>query len=197
MSNESNFAELIQQVRQGDQEAATRLVKEYEPMIRRSVRLRIGDTRLKSTFDSMDICQSVFASFFVRAASGQYELDTASDLLNLLTRMAQNKLVMQVRKQRSQKRDVRRMAGKPANELDIPEGTSTPSAQLAAREMLELVQKQFSPEERELVELRNQGLGWGEIADRLQASPDGLRMKLNRAIDRVADELNLDEELGE
>ena len=31
--------------------------------------------RLRRLFDSMDISQSVFASFFIRAALGQYELD--------------------------------------------------------------------------------------------------------------------------
>ena len=32
----------------------------------------------------MDICQSVMASFFVRAALGQYQLNTPEQLLNLL-----------------------------------------------------------------------------------------------------------------
>ena len=40
----------------------------------------------------MDICQSVLGSFFVRAATGQYKLETPEHLLKLLTTMARNKL---------------------------------------------------------------------------------------------------------
>ena len=50
------FQELIGRVRAGDQDAATELVKTYEPAVRRAVRLRLGDTRLGRAFDSMDVC---------------------------------------------------------------------------------------------------------------------------------------------
>ena len=52
------------------------LVRDFEPAIRMEVHCRLRDQRLRRAFDSLDICQSVLASFFVRAASGQYELDT-------------------------------------------------------------------------------------------------------------------------
>jgi RNA polymerase sigma-70 factor (ECF subfamily) len=39
----------------------------------------------------MDICQSVLASFFVRAAVGQFELDRPEPLVGLLIGMARNK----------------------------------------------------------------------------------------------------------
>jgi len=41
----------------------------------------------------MDICQSVLASFFVRAALGQYELETPGHLLKLLVSMSRKKLI--------------------------------------------------------------------------------------------------------
>jgi len=47
---------------------ALELVREYEPLIRREVRLHLEDQRLARLFDSMDICQSVLASFFLRTA---------------------------------------------------------------------------------------------------------------------------------
>ena len=91
------FEELIRRVRAGDQDAAAVLVKRYEPAIRRAVRFRLADARLGTLLDSMDICQSVLASFFVRAATGQYELETPEQLLKLLTAMARNKLTTQAR----------------------------------------------------------------------------------------------------
>ena len=73
MSEESAFRDLIRRVRAGDEDAAKEIVRIYEPAIRREARVRLVDPRLRRLFDSMDICQSVFASFFVRAAMGQYE----------------------------------------------------------------------------------------------------------------------------
>src|SRR5262245_32578317 len=97
MADELPFRELITRVRAGDDRAAADLVARYEPAIRRAVRFRLTDPALRRTCDSMDVCQSVLMSFFVRAASGQYELDTPEQLLRLLTAMARNKLLNQAR----------------------------------------------------------------------------------------------------
>jgi RNA polymerase sigma-70 factor (ECF subfamily) len=72
-------------------------VRQYESAIRLEVRMRLGDTRLRRAFDSMDVCQSVLASFFVRAA-GQLDLNEAGQLVRLLVGMARNKLAFEVRK---------------------------------------------------------------------------------------------------
>ena len=192
----SKFGELVDRIRQGDQEAAAQLVREYEPAVRRIIRLKTTDKRMAAAFDSMDICQSVLASFFVRAAAGQYELTDSKQLLNLLAKMAQNKLAMQVRRQRAQRRDVRRKVTIDVTEQDVPEEASTPSRQLAAKEILEQVQQRLTTEEQQLMDLRNEGLAWQEIGDRLEASPEALRKQLTRAIDRVARELNLSESLS-
>ena len=81
MTNSSPFQDLIRRVRAGDEVAAAELVRRYERHIRRVVRVRLVDPRLKRLVDSMDICQSVLASFFVRAALGQYSLKTPEELL--------------------------------------------------------------------------------------------------------------------
>ncbi len=60
------FDTLIAQVRAGDPEAAAELVSRHESAVRRFVRFRLVHPRMRSLFDSMDICQSVMASFFVR-----------------------------------------------------------------------------------------------------------------------------------
>src|SRR5260370_4819279 len=82
--DETSFFEFIKRVRAGDEQAATELVRQYETEIRREVRLRLRDGRLRRGFDSVDICQSVLASFFVRAALGQYELEEPQQLIKLL-----------------------------------------------------------------------------------------------------------------
>ncbi len=101
MAEPSDFADLIRRVRAGEEEEAAELVRRYEPAIRRAVRIRLADTRLARAFDSMDVCQSVLASFFVRAALGQYELDAPEQLLRLLATMARHKLADQVDRERA------------------------------------------------------------------------------------------------
>jgi RNA polymerase sigma-70 factor (ECF subfamily) len=193
MAEEHSFQELMRRVRAGDDEAATELVRRFEPAIRRVVRLRLRDQQLRRLFDSMDICQSVLGSFFVRAAAGQLELNTADQLLKLLTTMARNNLTNQALKQRAARRDQRRVEAGDPEERELAARGSTPSQQLAARELLQETRRRLSKEERRLLEWREEGREWADIAQELAGSPEALRKQLARAIDRVAGELGLDE----
>ena len=67
MADDNTFADFRRRVRAGDEEAATELVRRYESAVRIEVRMRLADSRLRRVVDTMDLCQSVLASFFVRA----------------------------------------------------------------------------------------------------------------------------------
>jgi RNA polymerase sigma factor (sigma-70 family) len=203
-SGNESFHNLIQRVRDGDEQAAAELVQRYEPAIRRAARVRLVDTRLNRLLDSTDICQSVLASFFVRTALGQFELQTPEQLLKLLATMTRNKLVNQARGLGAARRDFRRVEA--ASDAGTGDSTSaegkierlagsgpTPSRVLSARELLEKARQRFSPEEFALLERRQQGYGWAEIAAEQGTSPEAVRKRLERAIDRVAQELELDQ----
>jgi RNA polymerase sigma-70 factor (ECF subfamily) len=192
MSDEVPFADLIHRVRQGDQAAASLLVKRYEPAIRRAVRFRLTDPRLRRTLDSMDVCQSVMASFFVRAASGQYDLDTPEQLLRLLTTMARNKLLNSARHEHATRRDNRLVTDDIADH-DVAATAPTPIEQAEAREMLAEVHRRLTADELRLVELRNQGHDWNSIASMLGGSAAALRQKLHRALARLSEEFGLEE----
>jgi RNA polymerase sigma-70 factor (ECF subfamily) len=189
------FGRLIQRVRAGDPDAAAELVRSYEPAIRRAVRVRLADARLGAVLDSMDICQSVLGSFFIRAASGQYELDTPAQLLRLLTSMARNKLVSQSRRHYAQRRNPGggRLVESPEGHLVA--GGGGPSMEVAARDLLHEVHRRLSSEERKILDLRNQGSDWSLIALEVGGSAEALRKRLSRALDRVAEQLKLDEVL--
>ena len=73
--DEASFQDLIRRVRMRDEAAAAELVRRYEPAIRTVIRAQLTDRSLRCLFDSMDICQSVLANFFVRAALGEFELN--------------------------------------------------------------------------------------------------------------------------
>jgi RNA polymerase sigma factor (sigma-70 family) len=193
MAEQTSFEELIRLVRAGDQRAAAELVQRYEPAIRRAVRFRLADTRLKRVLDSMDICQSVFASFFVRTAAGQFDIDQPDQLLKLLVAIARNKLAKQVTGQQRQCRDYRRVQGGAVEEGQFAAADNTPSQIVAADELLLAADKLLTEDERKLRELRKEGLDWSAIAGQLGSTPEALRKKLARAMDRVANELDLDD----
>src|SRR3954452_1502219 len=145
MSSPDAFRELLDRVRAGDEQAATELVRSYEPAIRRAARVRMTDVRLRRVLDSMDICQSVMASFFVRAASGLYDLETPEQLLRLLATMARNKLANQANHHRAARRDQRRIEGGEAA-IDVAGRDPRPSMQASARELLDEVHRRLTPE---------------------------------------------------
>jgi RNA polymerase sigma-70 factor (ECF subfamily) len=111
MSDTPPFAEFMGRIRAGDARAAEDLVRQYESAIRLAVRTRLTDPALRRQLDSVDICQSVLASFFARAALGQYDLADPAQLVGLLVRMAHNKLAGQARFHRRLRRDGGRAAG--------------------------------------------------------------------------------------
>jgi RNA polymerase sigma-70 factor (ECF subfamily) len=192
MSDDNIFADLVRRLRGGDPRAAEELVREYEPAIRLEVHCRLRDPRLRRAFDSLDVCQSVLASFFVRAAAGEYDLGQPQQLRKLLVGMARKKVLVQVRKQRAQCRDVRRLEPITREGAAVAADPS-PSRQCEARDLLHSLQQRLTPEERQLAELRAQGREWPDIAAQVGGTPGGRRKQLTRAIDRVARELGLDE----
>jgi RNA polymerase sigma-70 factor (ECF subfamily) len=193
MSEQDTFAEFLRRIRAGDEQAAAEMVRRYEPIIRREIRLQLEDRRLSRLFDSMDICQSVLKSFFVRTASGQFELDTPQQLQRLLVTMARNKLASAARSQFRQRRDQRRVTAAGEEKLKgVAADGPTPSEVVAGREILERVQQSLSEEERQLADLRGKGFAWKDIAARLGGTAQARRMQLARAADRVARELGLD-----
>jgi RNA polymerase sigma-70 factor (ECF subfamily) len=191
---EGHFAELIDRIRSGDGRAAEEMVRQYEPLVRRAIRVRLEDQRLRHVFDSMDICQSVLASFFLRTAAGSYDLQEPRDLIRLLVRMARNKLAEAARRHYRLKRDRGRTVGG-SDELlaNVPLSDPTPSRVIAGRELLQQFLSQLSDQERELVQLRGQGLGWPEIARRMGGTPQARRVQLARAVQRAAQALRADE----
>jgi RNA polymerase sigma factor (sigma-70 family) len=197
MSDDNPFPEFVRRIRAGDARAAEELVRQYEPAIRMEVRMRLSDSRLGRLFDSMDVCQEVLASFFARAAAGQYDLDEPGQLLRLLVVMARNKLAGRAKYERRQRRDHRRVGAATGEEMETSALAPSPSAVVAGRELLEAVQQRLTEEERRVAALRSQGRAWGEIATDLGGTAEARRKQLERALDRVTRELGLDEDSDE
>ena len=192
MTNGENLGALFGRVRAGDQHAATELVRIYEPALRRMVRLRLRDRHLRRLLDSADVGQAVLLHFLVRVASGEYECCTPEQVLRLLATMARHHLVNLALREQAGKRDYRRLAEVSADECAIAARGSSPSQHVAAQELMHKARQLLTPDQRQLLELRQQGHPWSAIARMVGGRPAALRLHLTRALARVACDLGLD-----
>lgn len=193
MNDQESFARLIEQLRQGDNDAARMLLLRYEPALRRIVAMRLMDRKLRGVVDTEDICQSVLGSFFVRLGLGQYEIIDESDLLRLLATMVRNKVVSKKRRRTLETRDDVRFRLNERLAANRAGSEQTPSAWLVYDELVRVAEGMLSPDERQLIALRKQGLAWNEIGLRLGDDPECLRKRLSRTVDQVIEQLGLEE----
>ncbi|MBX7106331.1 MAG: hypothetical protein K1X57_19795 [Gemmataceae bacterium] len=179
---------MLERVGQNDEEAITELVRRYEPEIRTMVRawLRPWELKLRTVFDSNDICQSVLAWFFTKNAAGRYDLDSPSNLRNLLRVMVRNRVYYRIR---GTKNDTRTTS----MPTDIDSKQVPPDEALAEKELFEAVFSRFTPEEGELARRRMYGESWDEISAQVGGTADARRMQLARAANRLARELTVND----
>lgn len=190
-SVDPGFSELLAMVRTGDGDAARRLLELYEPQVRRVIRARLTDRSLRRVADSLDICQSVFAQFFVRTALGEFDLDAPEDLVRLLSRMARNRVLKLVEHQHAARRDARKVDPRGLEEFALGAAEETPSALVANAELLDRARALLTDEERSLAEQRALGKAWNELAEERGVEPDALRMRWKRSVERVSRQLGL------
>jgi RNA polymerase sigma-70 factor (ECF subfamily) len=188
------FSNLIARLRSGDAHAAEELVRQYERVVRMEVRRNMRDPRLRKTFDSMDICQSVLGSFFVRAQLGQYDLDNPAEVVKLLVGMAHNKLAEQVRRESRQRRDYRRAESLGEEAQQTPASDPSPSAVVVGEELLQAIRQELTEEERQLAERRVSGQSWEQIAAEMGGTAQARRKQHERIIARVEERFGLNEE---
>jgi RNA polymerase sigma-70 factor (ECF subfamily) len=193
MADELPFEELIRRVRSGDEDAAARLVQQYEKDVRRVVRSRLRDSSLKQFLDSVDVFQSVMANFFLRVSLGQFELNKPDDLRKLLVTMACNRFKDQARKKNAERRGGKTgHADSPEALHGVADAGATPSKVIEYRDLYQQACDRFTHEERALFDRRAEGYDWAEIAQELGKSPEAVRKQLSRAVNRVARELGID-----
>lgn len=175
-----DFAELVRKARKGDPHAAEELVRQYEPAIRRELRFRLPRSQ-RYLIDSLDLCQSVFGSFFIRMAAGQYEVADPGQLLGLLTGMARNKILEKLRKRREV----------PDDHQEPPSTDDDPTWQVMLADLMENIAKRLAPHERVLWVRRREDRTWEEIAAEVGGTPNALKKQYSRAMLRVGEELDL------
>src|SRR5262249_2086107 len=119
MSEAEEFVQFRERLRRGDAEAAAELWRRYEPAIRLEIRCHLNPV-LRRRFDSEDVRQDVFKTFFIHFQLGQYDFAEPADLVKLLREIARNKLHMRQRKELAKKRH-------PGKEEPVPEEWEPPA----------------------------------------------------------------------
>jgi len=160
---------LVEQWRQGDQQAAAALFQRYASRLITLARNRLP-AKLSARVDPEDVVQSVYRSFFARARSGRYDLQRGGDLWRLLMTITLHKLYKQIRRYQTEKRDL----GRERNCADAEKfailhahlQAHEPSPQEAAALAEELgeVMRTLEPAQRRMLELRLLGYNLDEIA---------------------------------
>lgn len=186
------FRQLLARAASGEQTAAVELVQMFEPEIRRFIRFRLANSRLRQFLDSLDICQSVLGQFFVELDKGALELQSPDQLRGLLLKIAKNRFLSKVRYQQAARRDVRRHEPNPHDQLPlVAQAGASPEDFLESQELSALIRARLPEETRYLVEQRMNGKEWAELAAEIGLSPEAARKRMARALDEVAEELGL------
>jgi RNA polymerase sigma-70 factor (ECF subfamily) len=169
---------LLRRFRGGQPDAATELYLRYAERLRK---LAAGQCApdLAPRVDPDDIVQSVFRTFFRRAAGGQYDVPEGEDLWKLFMIIALHKIRSAATFHRAAKRDVRATAGgltDPAagEHLAAPDEIALTTLRMVIDELLGAL----PPSMRVIVELRVEGHEVDEIARRTQRS----RRSIERAL---------------
>jgi DNA-directed RNA polymerase specialized sigma24 family protein len=189
----TEFQELIRRAREGDQAAATALVRQVQPDLERYVQSQLNQLRLSPVLDATDICQTVLYRFFLGLTGGRFGLDAPDQLQRLTTTMARNQVLDEARKHRTQRRDLRRrvlpLDCDPLGRVADP--SPTPSRMAAGQELVQEMYRRLTADERDLAEQRRHGHQWAEIAAARGDNAAALRKKLSRALERVTKELGI------
>ncbi|HEX5051729.1 MAG TPA: sigma-70 family RNA polymerase sigma factor [Planctomycetota bacterium] len=188
--------ELLLRWHEGDQEAMATLVRQESAFVASQVRKRLGPL-LRREHDTQDIVQSTLLQA-LRAAP-RFLVSDRDKLRGLLVRMVENALRVQAGQQLAQKRDIRRevqlQAASPATVLDLdPPDTGTNPAAAAerteTRDWVRLALELLDHQDRTVILLRDyEELTFGEIAARLGAAEDTIRMRHRRAMPKLANTL--------
>jgi RNA polymerase sigma-70 factor (ECF subfamily) len=161
---------LLLRYRRGQDDAPTLLYLRYAERLR-ALAAAQRSPGLAARVDPEDIVQSVFRTFFRRAAEGQYDVPEGEEIWKLLLVIGLHKIRALGAFHRAARRDVRLTAGGDVYDRAID---SEPGKNEAALEVLRLVIDEvlaaLPPNHRPIIELRIEGHEVAEIAQRVQRS---------------------------
>lgn len=180
---------LVRRFQLGDADAATALYVRYANRLTRLADRKRG-ADLAPRFDSDDVVQSVFRTFFRRVAGGAYDVPDGDELWGLLMVITLNKVRLAAAHHRAAKRSVSSTAPAGDDLLAHVSAGGDEGAMRLLRMTLDEFLGSLDPADRRILELRFEGHGVAEVAELsgrtkrtveriLQRLRDGLRRQVD------------------
>jgi len=172
---------LLARVQAGDEAALMLLLQRYEPRLRTAARVLLGPL-LRPHLDSLDLVQSVHRILVPGLREGKFDFAGPEQLVAMALTVLRRKVAHSWRKLKSNESlDV------DAAPLATDHADDDPARSAQARDGLEHLLSRVSEDERQLLELRLEGLSSTEIAARLGCDAHVLRARLSRLRQRLRD----------
>ncbi len=160
---------LFARARAGDQDAWKELFEECYPKVLRVVRRKL-DRPMRSLYDSTDFASDVMKS--LAANFGKFDFPSLDSLHAYLVQSAKQKVIDEYRRRHTLKHDIGRersvewVDGQDSLRHALASGDPTASQEAQAIEIHERLMAHLGDTERQIVELKHQGLSNFEVAER-------------------------------
>jgi RNA polymerase sigma factor (sigma-70 family) len=194
-----DFSQLMAELAEGSEEAAWQIANDYTPHVLRAIRAALPGS-IRSKLDSQDLAQMIWASLLLKR-SDLDDLHSPQQLINLLVRIAHNKVVDAYRHYTNyQSRDHRRESSIDAvsnsNQAASPhcfdggllDRELSPSQTAGLREKWQLVFESLSSRDRKILRHRMNGKTYAEIARAVGIGITTVRTTLEQIVVRLRDE---------
>jgi RNA polymerase sigma-70 factor (ECF subfamily) len=161
---------LLRRVQGGQPDASTQLYLRYAERLHALV-VSQSSRDLARRVDAEDIVQSVFRTFFRRAALGDYNVPDGEEIWKLLLVVALNKVRAAGAYHRAAKRDVRQTVGGEAFDRALEsERTQDEGALTVLRMVIDELLEGIPAANRQMIELRIEGYEVAEITEKVRRS---------------------------
>ena len=164
-----------------DEQALEKMLQELDPFLRRLIRLRLRDGRLRRTVDTTDILHSLLEDFLRQPAAGEPAETSSAELSAYLAAAVRHKVQTRLRKER-------RHAGSLPLDWDPASRGPDICKRVEDQDFAAAIRGRLDASTCLLLDLKAQGLTWPEIAAQVGGRADALRMRLNRAVAALLDE---------
>ncbi|QEL16255.1 RNA polymerase sigma factor [Limnoglobus roseus] len=184
-----DFAELINRAGRGEATAIEALVRQYEPKVRIVARVLLGPA-LRPYLDSVDLAQSVHKSIVTGLRDNKFVAHSPDDLVGLAVTILRRKAAKHWRHLQRQRRLSGDGTARGRDELPgvlstLSGGGTDPADDAQYRDQLDHLCNQLDDAERTILDLRLEGYGPSEIADKIGISRVALRVRLTRLRQRL------------
>jgi RNA polymerase sigma factor (sigma-70 family) len=188
-----SVAELLDRIREGDEEALAELLRRYESKIRLTARHLLRPV-LRRYLDSIDVAQSVQFHLMSGLRRGTFELPDTETFVALAVTMVRRKVAHHWRHLH---REHLIRFGTPegttpeSSPLKTPGPSGDPAQTVERNEELQRLWQVLDPTERRLLELRLEGYSTAEAASQMGCAANVLRVRLSRLRKRLNEHGNL------